>query len=309
MQDTFSGKRTIIQGAQLPEATDQKHLLDDHRRRLEAFDRLRSAAAQCGIGTDPDRDLFALPEDAVSLLEGVGGDWAELGKAIREFRSTLPLLPLSDFGFPAETEDALAEGSPALRHIGGGVEAWAFEGKDKSVYKFFRPIEAFWIGATFRFTPGTEQALQAEACAGSYRDLLEKIEVINVIGGMPTEVVGLTPEGVLVAKQTLGERLPENTDTSPLLPAALISWPSRFLRCDRDHPRLAFVQGRPWLVADPHDRNVVRAVDRSARIIDIVAAPLPVEIFNGYPLMRDWIERARRDPRAEIFAAVNDDEL
>jgi hypothetical protein len=219
------------------------------------------------------------------------------------------LLPLHRFGFPADSEDSLAEGSPELRHIGGGVEAWAFQDREGSIYKFFRPIEAQWIGATFRFEAGDDQAFRVEACPGSYRDLLEKIDVINAIGGMPTEVVGVSPEGVLIAKQVLGERLPEGTDTSGLLPPTLVPWPSRFLRCDRDHPRLAFVRERAWLVADPHDRNVVRASDGTARIIDVVAAPLPAGVLHGFPLIRDWVERARLDPRAEVLAPVNDDEL
>ena len=43
----------------------------------------------------------------------------------------------------------------------------------------------------------------------------------------------------------LGDRLPEGTPTSDLLPGSLIPWPSRFLRCDRDHPRLHFLDGDP----------------------------------------------------------------
>ncbi|HYC73001.1 MAG TPA: hypothetical protein VEB66_17450 [Opitutaceae bacterium] len=309
MQDPFSGRNTVIHGSVLPGPAEQEHLFDDHGRRLEAFDRLRAAAAQCGLGTDPDRDLFVLPEDAVILLEGIGGAWAELGAAIRDFRARLPLLSLEAFGFPPESEDALAEGSPQLRYIGGGVEAWAFEDAGQSVYKFFRPVDARWTGATFHFRPGAETAFETEATVGSYRSLLEKLDAINLIGGMPTELVGITVEGVLVAKQVLGERLAPGTDTSKLLPEALILWPSRFLRCDRDHPRLAFIRGRPWLLADPHDRNVVRAADGSFRIIDLVAAPVPAEIVAGFPLLRDWIERARHDPRADILAPVNDDEL
>jgi hypothetical protein len=309
MQDHFSGRPTCIRGGELPEITAQECLLHDHGRRLAAFDRLRAAAAECGIGTDPDRDLLVLPEDAVSLLEGAGGVWAELGEAIRGFRATLPLLPLNLFGFPAESEDSLAEGSPALRHIGGGVEAWAFQDRDDSVYKFFRPIEAQWIGATFRYEPDEDHSLRAEACPGSYRELLEKLDVLNAIGGMPTEVVGVTPEGVLVVKQVLGERLAEGTDTSQLLPPMLILWPSRFLRCDRDHPRLAFVRGRAWLVADPHDRNVVRAADGAMRIIDIVAAPVEGPAVERHPLLAEWLERVRRDPNAPLLATASDDDL
>ena len=309
MQDSFSGRPTVIQGSKLPEAPAQECLLDDHGRRLETFDRLREAAAECGLGTDPDRDLVVLPEDAVSLLEGTGGVWEALGRAIRAFRATLPLLPLDLFGFPADSEDSLAEGSPLLRHIGGGVEAWAFQDRENSIYKFFRPIEGQWIGATFRYELEEDQALRAEACPGSYRDLLEKLDVINAVGGMPTEVVGVTPEGVLVVKQVLGNRLPEGTDTSELLPASLIPWPSRFLRCDRDHARLAFVRDRAWLVADTHDRNVVRLADGSVRIIDIVAAPITTLVTNHHPLLLDWLARVRVDPTAPLLAAGRDEDL
>jgi hypothetical protein len=309
MQDQFSGNGSIIAGGSLPGPAAEEQLRHDHRRRLEAFDRLRAAAAECGIGTDPDRDLFVLPEDSVSLLEGLGDTWGRLGSAIRDFRARLPLLPLHRFGFPADSEDSLAEGSASLRHIGGGVEAWAFQDTAGSIYKFFRPVEAVWIGATFRLENGDDHALAAEATPGTYRDLLEKLDVINAIGGMPTEIVGVSPEGVLVVKQVFGERLPEGTDTSRLLPESLVPWPSRFLRCDRDHPRLAFVDGRPWLVADPHDRNMVFATDRSVRIIDIVATPLAFALLDSFPLLASWIERARFDPKAEVLEPVSDDEL
>jgi hypothetical protein len=45
------------------------------------------------------------------------------------------------------------------------------------------------------------------------------------------------------------------------------------------------------------------------RVIDLVAAPFPAEWIAELALFRDWIERARHDPRAEVLAAVNDDEL
>jgi len=126
---------------------------------------------------------------------------------------------------------------------------------------------------------------------------------------MPTEIAGITPEGIVVAKQTFGEMLPEKTDVSALDPEKFISIPSRFLRTDRDHPRLAFLDGVPWLVADTHDRNVVVAVDKTWRVIDLVAAPLPPEWLGQMPLFQEWIERARHDPHAGILAPANDDEL
>jgi hypothetical protein len=165
------------------------------------------------------------------------------------------------------------------------------------------------VGATFRFHPGADSLLEATSVLGSYRNLLEKLFLINAIGGMPTEVVGITPEGILVAKQTRGRRIPEGTDMSPLIPPALIPIPSRFLRCDRDHPRLTFVNKEPWLIADLHDRNVVRDRLGVLRIIDLVAAPFPAELIARLPLLRDWLDRVRTDPNAGLLREASDDEL
>ena len=92
---------------------------------------------------------------------------------------------------------------------------------------------------------------------------------------MATEVVAVTHEGILVAKQALGEPLPQGDDMSRDLPGGLIEIPSRFLRANRDHPRLLFLGGGPYLVADLHARNFVRCADGRLRVIDLVAAPWP----------------------------------
>jgi hypothetical protein len=44
--------------------------------------------------------------------------------------------------------------------------------------------------------------------------LLEKLWLIHELGGMATEVVAVTPEGILVAKQALGDPLPQGDDVS-----------------------------------------------------------------------------------------------
>lgn len=310
MHDAFTGKDTRIQGRALPGPADRAALQHDHERRLEALARLGAAAEECGVRADSDRDLVLLAEDEVSLLEAAGGEWAALGDAIRAWRALLPLHPLDDFGFPSEAENPLEEANPRLRRIGGGVEAWAFAAEaDGSVYKFYLPREEKRIGSVFGFRPGEEAALQAEARLGDYRGLLEKLMLIEALGGMATEVMAVTPEGILVAKQALGDPLPQGDDVSEVLPAGLIAIPSRFLRANRDHPRLCFVQGRPWLVADLHARNFVRCVDRGLRVIDLVAAPWPAEATAASPLIAEWLGRVRENPSASLLPSSPDEEL
>ncbi|HEX2861978.1 MAG TPA: hypothetical protein VHN79_10075, partial [Lacunisphaera sp.] len=265
-------------------------------------------AAECSFAAHQDRSLVLAGEDEVGLLEFAEERWRELGAAIRAFRATLPVVRLEDFGFDSEADDPFEANTPSLRRIGGGVEALAFADGRNSVYKFFLFREGGEVGATFAFARGEGEVLQATAVPGSYRRLFEKLRLTHLFG-MPTEIAGITPEGIVVAKQTLGRMLPEKTNMSDLDPARLIPIPSRFLRSDRDHPRLAFLDDEPWLVGDTHDRNVVVAEDGTWRVIDLVAAPLPPAWLEQMRLFRDWIERARLDPRAEILAAVDDDEL
>ncbi len=310
MQDAFTGKFTRIRGRALPDEAGRAAVQHDHERRLEALDRLGAAAAECGLRADSDRDLVVLAEDEVSLLEGAGPEWAALGEKIRAWRALVPLRELVDFGFSPAAENPLEEANPRLRRIGGGVEAWAFAAEDDwSVYKFYLPREEKTIGSVFGFRAGDEAALHATARLGNYRGLLEKLLLIHALGGMATEIVAVTPEGIVVAKQALGDPLAQGDDMSQRLPGALIEIPSRFLRANRDHPRLLFLGGRAWLVADLHARNFVRTADGELRVIDLVAAPWPVEMAARHPLMADWLARVRENPAAGLLAAARDEEL
>lgn len=309
MQDPFTDQPTFIRGRLLPGAVERSALQDNHERRLEALARLGAAAAECGLRADTDRDLVLLAEDEVSLLESAGGAWAALGDAIRDFRGHLPLRPLEDFGFPADAENPLEEPNPLLHRIGGGVEAWAFAASDGSVYKFYLPREEKRIGSAFGFRPGDESLLHAEAHLGDYRALLEKLLLIHLLGGMATEVVAVTPEGIVVAKQALGDPLPQGDDMSRRLPGGLIEIPSRFLRANRDHPRLLFHRDSAWLVADLHARNFVRSPDGSLHVIDLVAAPWPARETAAHGLIADWLNRVRHNPTASALPNSHDDDL
>ncbi len=307
-KDPFTGGETFLEGPRLPGGEAWQRILDGHGQRLRALDQVGAKAAQCAIGTDKDRALVLAQGDEVGLLEFAEPRWAELGDAIRAFRATLPLVRLEDFGFDSELDDPFEANTTRLHRIGGGVEALAFADAQRSVYKFFLFREGGDLGATFRYDRADDGLFVATAVPGSYRRLFEKLRLTHSVG-MPTEILGVTPEGVLVAKQTYGQPLPAQQDVSGLDPERFIPIPSRFLRADRDHPRLAFLDGEPWLVADTHDRNVVRDERGALRVIDLVAAPLSDTLLERAPLFRDWIARAKEDPRAEILAPVNDDEL
>ncbi|MBP7140755.1 MAG: hypothetical protein KBA71_02515 [Opitutaceae bacterium] len=309
-EDPFTGHPSRILGSHVLDPVEHAALQDNHERRLEALTCLSTAAARAGFGTDPDDDLVLFPSDELSLLAAAGGVWKDLHEAVGTFRSLLPLCPLDLFGFPPGSEDPFDEGNPRLRRIGSGVEATAFQSEDGSIYKFYLPREDGRIGGSFIFSPGSDEvAWLAEACLGSYRSLFEKLLLIMALQGMPTEVIAATPEGIIVAKQACGARVPDGTDTSLLQPPALIPIPSRFLRAHRDHPRLFFLGGTTWLIADLHCRNLVSAADGTLRAIDLLAAPLPGNLIHSNPLIAGWLSRVRHDPHAPLLREVDDSEL
>jgi hypothetical protein len=93
------------------------------------------------------------------------------------------------------------------------------------------------------------------------------------------------------------------------LPPGLIEIPSRFLRADRDHPRLHFHGTVPYLVADLHARNFVRGADGRLRVIDLVAGPWPAGAGMSDPLIAEWLGRVRADPHAPALPEAPDAEL
>lgn len=309
MQDPFTSRPTCIRGRTFPNAEQRACLQGDIRRRLAALDLFCTAAARVGIGTDPDDDLVLWAEEELSLFQSADDCWAELAEAAKNFRLLTPIIPLETFGFPENCEDLIGDGSPHLTYVGGGVEASVFLGQDASVYKFYLPQDEGTIAGSFCFRRAEGRLLTAYPSLGSYRSLFQRMLVLDHLDGMPTEVMGVSPEGIVILKQVQGARLEPEQDIQRFFPSNLISVPARLLRAYRDHPRLVFVDGILWFIADLHEKNFVVGLDGAAHVVDAIVAPFPMDKIDGETVIIDWLARAEVDPAAPLLPPVSDDEL
>ncbi len=324
--DPFTGHPTRLHGPVRDGDRLRERLCHDLGRGLAAFTGLRRAAQAGGLGGIEESALLAglaeirrkgrSPAAQIESDEGVGADASAdprtgLKKAVERFQREVRLISLADLGFDGRSPNPLEEANLWLRRIGGGVEAWAFADVSSPggwIYKFFMPRPEGGIGATFRLErTASGEGWAARSAPGSYADVVRKLILINALGGMATELCGITPEGVVVVKQAPGRVFAEDTPTSGMLPASLIPFPSRFLTADRDHPRLFFLGEEPWLVADTHSKNVVLDPEGVPRVIDLVAAPLS-ELERTDAMLGAWLRRVRLNPRAGVLAEAADEE-
>lgn len=159
----------------------------------------------------------------------------------------------------------------------------------------------------------------AFAPADRPRQLVVRLAVQTLVGGTPTEIVGVGPEGHIILKQPLSpapgigrdENFIDNSGLSIARNrAGLVEIPKALL-ADPQSPRvfLAVVEGRPWLLMDLHPDNFVGDNQAQGRINDAIVGQLPASIIAKVPglaqLVKDAAARAKNlgDRSDRLFKA------
>ena len=302
--DPFTGIPSLITGQQLT------------REQGRAIGHAHAQRLRAGLPNSPDRGN-ASPALAASRAGTLN---VEQGSADTPVR--IPILSAAQFSRLQK-----------LPLIGEGAEAKVYADRTRgTVYKVlqgYAPVPgvigspAIGVWPQVYYT-SNGQLDYAFAPADRPRQLVVRLAVQTLVGGTPTEIVGVGPEGHLILKQPLSPapdigRDDDFIDNSGLSiarnRAGLVEIPKALL-ADPESPRvfLAVVEGRPWLLMDLHPDNFVGDNQAQGRINDAIVGQLPASIIAKVPglaqLVRDAAARAkdlgdRSDRLFKASTAVN----
>lgn len=179
-----------------------------------------------------------------------------------------PLIHLGAIGVSL-SEEGYFLGKPFLEKLPFGAEACPFRDiENEVVYKLFNLREHGSLGKKIVFDRDEDGILQPTHSEASLQDTLEKIIVLNRVGALPTEIVGLSYGGeALIVKQPLAfPRGDFDEDRRAAIKAiqGVIPRQGGF----RHTAAVIVLEGRSWVVSDLHEFNIMRSFDQKPTIID-----------------------------------------
>jgi hypothetical protein len=144
---------------------------------------------------------------------------------------------------------------------------------------------------------------------------LDKLSVLNLIGGHPTEIVGLAETGdYLIAKQPLAF---DFEDYHRDLKFAIARMKGIFPRqCHfRKEVVVVWCEDEAWLVGDLHRRNIMRDSNCRPCVIDALIGEITPMAMQLIPSLKNVIQDAKtyavtgRKPIYDLFDEIDDSEL
>jgi hypothetical protein len=160
-----------------------------------------------------------------------------------------------------------------------------------------------------------EGEFQVELKDADLRHTLTKLSILNQAGAHATEIVGLADTGdYLIAKQPLASpsvNYEEDLRIAIQAIRGIVPRQGGF----RQGVTIVWVEGRPWLVGDLHDRNIMRDSLNRPCVIDALVGPITPAAMQRISWLRAAIYDARvfretgRKPVYDLLDEIEDAEL
>lgn len=160
----------------------------------------------------------------------------------------------------------------------------------KSVYKAFSPTAKGEYG--IKLVPAIENGkLGFRRVDGDVLSVLEKLRVMSAIGGIPSQVMGMTKEGMLIVKQPLAKDLAEaKTSENDMLDKMRV--------VGRKKDVLPFgvtvIDGEPYAIADLNPSNIRVDNQSDLRIIDPIVGKISQELIDKNEPLAAAVAEARK---------------
>ena len=227
----------------------------------------------------------------------------------------VPLVQFQRLGIASDELGILYAQSPSIERLGEGKEATAWlDLNSRSVYKLFDLREDGRLGQRIELGDDGGYGCSVEFVSARLPDILDKIMVLHLIGGCPTEIVGLVDTGdFLIVKQPLchpyrdlaADRKKAAENARAVMPTGSF----------RQAMWVVWANGQPWALSDLHTGNIMRSASDIALIIDAHIGQIPMHLAATIPSLQHAIHRAHvwRDtgnlPSSDVLTAGTDDEL
>ena len=226
-----------------------------------------------------------------------------------------PLIELSRLGLTYDKEGFLV--SEFLKPLNSGAEAEPYLDEEYGVvYKLFNLRDSGALGKKLVLErQSDDDEFQVEFKDADLRHTLTKLSVLNNAGAHATEIVGLADSGeYLIAKQPLAfpyKDFKDDLRTAIFSIRAIVPSRGGF----RQNVAIISVGGKPWIVGDLHDRNIMR--DKLGRpcIIDALIGAITPAATSQILWLREAVADAEvfrqtgKKPTYDLFDEVEDSEL
>lgn len=285
--DPFTGIPSLITGQRLP------------REQGRAIGHAHAQRLRAGLSSRPDSGN-ASPALAASRAGTLNVAPRQSGQSGQPSLPTIPVLSAAQFNRLQK-----------LPLIGEGAEAKVYADRAQGVvYKVlqgYAPVPGLIGSSALGVWPQVYYTADgrldyAFATADRPRQLVVRLAVQTLVGGTPTEIVGIGPDGHIILKQPLSPapeigRDDDFIDNSGLSiarnRAGLVEIPKALLS-DPQSPRvfLAVVEGRPWLLMDLHPDNFVGDNQAQGRINDAIVGQIPASIIAKVPGLAQFVKDA-----------------
>ena len=236
-----------------------------------------------------------------------------LERALNDWET--PLIELSRLGLTYDEQGFL--NSEFLKPLTSGAEAEPYLDEEYGVvYKLFNLRNSGALGKKLVLErQSDDEEFQVEYKEADLRHTLTKLSVLNDAGAHATEIVGLADSGeYLIAKQPLAypyRDFKEDLRTAILSIRAVVPSRSGF----RQNVAIITSGGRPWIVGDLHDRNIMR--DKLGRpcIIDALIGAITPAAMSQIAWLREAVADAGvfrqtgKKPSYDLFDEIDDSEL
>jgi valyl-tRNA synthetase len=206
----------------------------------------------------------------------------------------LRIIDLEKLGVSPNEKGQLIPINDTLKKLKPGAEAQPFADTQTGVvYKVFAANSDGFVGRKVAIQPSPSQRPHIDFEASTPLEALEKLALLHEIGGLPTEILGVTAQGDWVLAQPEATAVSEGEIGAARAEAVSLVGGVQVNESGLEDIRIVWHRGRAWIISDLHLRNIMRDSSGTARIMDALIVPVPKSLSGKYESVRQAIREAK----------------